>query len=271
MRVLQNFTPASGRITSLAARIFYLAAAFLMVLSAARGAACAQDKITIAAAADLTYALKEIAAGFEKDSGVNVTVSYGSTGMFDAQIRHGAPFDVFMAADANTVEALKRDGLVLPDTVKIYALGWIVLVANKNSGAAIKDLKGLLDTSIKRVAIANPAHAPYGRAAQEALMSAGLWDEMKGKLVYGENIRQALQYVQTGNAQAGIVAKSVSNTPEVSAIEIDKTLYKPLTQAVAVVRSTKKEGRAREFIKYLTGPQGSNVLKKYGFSLPDGR
>lgn len=242
-----------------------------MVIGAAAGTAAAQDKITIAAAADLTSALKEIAAGFEKDTRVKVTVSYGSTGMFDAQIRSGAPFDVFMAADADTIEALKKDGLVLADTVKIYAFGKIVLVVNKNSGSAIKDLRGLLDPSVKRVAIANPAHAPYGRAAREALMAAGLWDGLKGKLVYGENIRQALQFVQTGNAQAGIVARSISDTPEVSAIEIDASLYKPLTQSAAVLGSSKAQGRAKEFIKYLTGPQGSVILKKYGFTLPESR
>lgn len=227
-----------------------------------------EKKITVAAAADLTFALKEIAAGFEKDTGTKVVISFGSTGMLAEQIRQGAPFDVFFAADVKYIDGLKKDGLVIPDTVELYAQGRIVLAVNKASGIQVAELKDLLKPEITHIAIANPAHAPYGKAAMEALQTKGLWENIKGKLVYGENIRQTLQYIQTNNAQAGIVALSMADVPEITYKAIDPSLHNPINQAVAVAKASKEADTARLFIKYVNGNSGRLIMKKYGFMLP---
>ncbi len=227
-----------------------------------------EKKITVAAASDLTFALKEIAAGFEKETGTKVVISFGSTGMLAEQIRQGAPFDIFFAADVKYMDGLKKDGLVIPDTVELYAQGRIVLAINKSSGIQAADLADLRKPEIRHIAIANPAHAPYGRAAMEALKARGLWEGIKDKLVYGENIRQTLQYIQTNNAQAGIVALSVADVPEITYKAIDFSLHNPINQATGVIKSTKEAGTARDFIRFVNGKNGRLIMKKYGFMLP---
>jgi len=243
-----------------------LAAVFI---AAAPITSTAQESITVAGAADLTFAFKEIAKNFEADTGVTVVLSLGSTGMLTRQIEKGAPFDVFFAANSKYIDELVTGGYVIPDTVEIYAVGRIVLAVNRASGVKAGKLEDLLGPAIKKVAIANPAHAPYGVAAMEALKSAGLWERLKSKLVYGENVRQTLQFIQTGNAEAGIVARSVADTPEISYTVIDAKLHNPIKQAVAVVKTSGNEKRSREFIKYVLGPGSSKIMKKYGFVLPE--
>ncbi len=239
---------------------------FLCILSLP---AAAGERITVAGASDLAFAFKEIAAGFEKDTGVKVVLSLGSTGMLTKQIEHGAPFDVFFAASSRFIDGLAEGGYVVPDTIEVYAVGRIALAVNRASGVEAKGLAGLADPRIKRVAIANPAHAPYGAAAMEALKSAGLWDDIKPKLVYGENIRQTLQFIQTGDAEAGIIALSIADVPEISHTVIDFRLHNRITQAAAVVRGSKNEKAAQDFIKYVNGPKGRPVMEKYGFTLPE--
>lgn len=229
----------------------------------------AQERISVAGAADLAFAFREIAQKFEKDTGVKVVLTLGSTGMLTEQIERGAPFDVFFAANIKYIDGLKRGGYVMPDTVELYAVGRVALAVNRASGAQAKGLADLLDPRIKWVAIANPEHAPYGAAAMEALKSGGLWERLKGKLVYGENVRQTLQFIQTGNAQAGIVALSVADVPEISYTLIDYKLHKPISQAAAVVSGSKHERAARAFIRYVNSPSGRPVMEKYGFTLPE--
>lgn len=231
--------------------------------------AIAADKsITIAAAADLSFALKEISDKFEKETGIKTVLSFGSTGMLALQIENGAPFDVFLAANERYIDSLQEKGLILLETKQLYAQGRIVIAANKKSGMQTKKLEDLLNPSIKKIAIANPVHAPYGIAAKEAMIKLGLWDKLKSKLVYGENIRQALQFIQTGNAQAGIIALSVANVPEIEYIIIDNILHNPINQAAAVIRTAKSEKDALDFIRYVNGPKGRPIMKKYGFILP---
>ena len=229
----------------------------------------AEEKpLTIAAAADLSFALKEISQKFERDTGIKVGLSLGSTGMLARQIENGAPFDVFFAASEKYIDELKDKGLIISDTKKLYAQGRIVLAVNNKSNVHAKNLEDLFDPSIKKIAIANPDHAPYGIAAMEALKKLNLWDALKPKLVYGENIRQALQYIQTGNAQAGIIALSVVDAPEITWTLIDHNIHNPINQAVAVIKTTKAEKEAREFINYVNGPHSRPIMKKYGFLLP---
>lgn len=251
------------------ALLFALLVSALLFVPNARGAA-PKKTLTIAAAADMTYALKEIAAGFEQDTGTGVVVSYGSTGMLSNQIRNGAPFDVYLAADASVVRSLAADGFILSDSVMPYATGVIVLAVRSESGLRIEGIKDLQRPDIRWVAIANPDHAPYGRAAKEALISSGIWETIKEKIVFGENVNQAVRFVQTGDADAGIVALSVAQLPGITFVRIDGVMHRPIEQAAGILKSSGEQTAAREFLKYLNGAQSAQILKRYGFGEPVG-
>ena len=225
-------------------------------------------ELTVAAAADLQFAFTEIAALYEQETGQDVTLVFGSTGQLAQQIQNGAPYDLFAAANIQYVEDLADQGLVLPDSVALYAQGRIVLAASRRSGVTAETLADLLAPEIKHIAIANPEHAPYGVAAMQALQAAGVWEQIQPKLVLGENVRQALQYVQTGNAEAGIVALSVANVPEITWTLLDSSLHDPLNQALAVVASSPEPDRAREFAAFINGDVGRPIMRQYGFILP---
>lgn len=225
-------------------------------------------ELTVAAAADLQFAFTEIGALYEQETGNKVIFSFGSTGQLAQQIENGAPFDLFAAANISFVDDLAEKNLVLPDTVALYARGRIVLAVNKDSGVSAVTLEDLLSDDITHIAIANPEHAPYGIAAKEALISAGVWDQLEDKIVYGENVRQTLQFVQTGDAQVGIVALSVANVPEITWTLIDDSLHNPLNQALGVVASSQHADAAREFAEFINGEMGRPIMQKYGFVLP---
>src|SRR5262249_11952855 len=157
---------------------------------------------------------------FEKATGASVTLSVGSTGAFAQQIDAGAPADVFFAANQPFVDGLAARGKVIPETRTLYAQGRIVLATHRSTGPRFTDLRQLAEPRIRHVAIANPLHAPYGKAAEQALKATGVWDRIAPKLVYGENIRQALQFVQSGAAEAGIVALSIANVSEIDYVPI---------------------------------------------------
>ena len=252
----------------------------LMLLSLFLLAACANngvrepapaagDPLLVAAAADLQFAFTDIGAMFSEQTGHEVNFSFGSTGLLTQQIENGAPFDVVAAANVSYVDRLREKGLIIPDSEQLYAQGRIVLVVNRQAGVVAATLADLQNSDIQRVAIANPAHAPYGLAAQQALQTAGLWDALQPKIVFGENVRQTLQFVQTGDAQAGIVSLSIAGVPEVHSTPIEPSLYAPINQAMAILKQTKQEDLARQFIAFVNGPQGRPVMKKYGFLLPD--
>ena len=243
----------------------------LSVVLAAVGAVRAQpapQAITVYAAADLDMAFREIKPLFEKATGVRVTLVMGSTGNLAKQIEHGAPADVFFAANESFIDDLLAAGAVIPQTRALYAQGRLVLAMPMASAVAVRELVDLLKPEVRRVAIANPAHAPYGRAAQEALESAGVWDRVKSKLVYGENIRHTLQFIETGAVEAGIVALSVAGVPAVRYVPIDPKLHKPLNQVAAVVKRSARPDLGLAFIQFLNGPEGRPIMKRYGFLLP---
>ncbi len=222
--------------------------------------------LVVATAASLSFALAEIAASFEQESGIGVTLSIGSTGTLAAQITHGAPFDLFFAASTREMERLERGGFLKEGSIEVYAGGRLALIVKDGAGVRASVLKDLLAPEIKRIAIANPAHAPYGAAAVRALRSAGLFEALGGRLVYAENIRQALNFVQTGNAQAGIVSLSVVALDErVTYSLIPERLHGPVNQAVAILGSSSEASAAAEFIRYVKGPGGRAILRRYGF------
>lgn len=229
--------------------------------------------VTVAAAADLTYAMDEIDANFEKATGCTVRLSLGSSGNFQTQIENGAPFDVFFSADIAYPRKLETDGLAAPGSTYLYAIGKIVLWTRKDSNTDVsKGLDGLRDSSVRKIAIANPEHAPYGRAAEEALRKAGVYDAVKDRLVLGENISQAAQFAESGNADVGIVALSLVLSPAMRdkgrSSNIPENLYSPIEQGAVVLRSAPNPQGARQFLEYIKLPATTALLERYGFTLP---
>ena len=230
----------------------------------------------VAAAADLQAALPETAKAFEAQTGTPVDITYGSSGNFYAQIQNGAPLDVFFSADNEYPRKLEESGFVEPHSATIYGIGKIVLwmPANAKCSPEQERWRCLQDPSVKRIAIANPVHAPYGRAALAALQKAGIYDALKAKLVLGENVSQAAQFVQSGNAQAGIIAYSLALSPALQSGRwwiISAELYPPIEQAVVVLKSAKEKHAAQEFVKFATQGAGREILAKYGFDPPPAR
>jgi len=249
-------------------RVVFLALGLVLAAGSGARAQPVAPAITVYAASDLDMAFREIKPIFEKATGTRVTLVMGSTGNLAKQIEHGAPADVFFAANASFVDDLQTAGAVIPQTRALYAQGRIVLATPTKSTVVVRELADLLKPEVRRVAIANPAHAPYGRAAQEALESAGVWERLKPKLVYGENIRHTLQFVETGAVEAGIVALSVAGVPDVRYVPIDPKLHKPLNQVAAVVKRSARPELGVAFIQFLNGPEGRPIMKRYGFFLP---
>ena len=183
------------------------------------------------------------------------------------QIQHGAPYDVFFAANIAFVEDLEAKGAVATGTVEPYARGTIVLATRRNRTAP-ETLRDLTRDDVKRIAMANPMHAPYGMAAREALERSGVWGKVQPKLVFGENITQALQFLQTGNVDAAIIALSIAQAPDIRHTAIEAGLYHPIIQAAAVTARSRQPDLARAFIRFVNGPLGRPVMKRYGFLLP---
>jgi molybdate transport system substrate-binding protein len=229
--------------------------------------------IGVAAASDLTDAMREIAANFEKSTGCAVRLSMGSSGNFLTQIENGAPFDVFFSADIAYPKKLETEGLAAPGSTYLYAIGKIVLWARNDSPVDVsKGFSALRGPAARKISIANPEHAPYGRAAEEALKNAGVYDAVKSRLVLGENISQAAEFVESGNADAGIVALSLVLSPEMKdkghAWNIPEKLYTPIQQGAVVVSTSKNMQGARQFLDYVKMPATAALLERYGFTLP---
>src|SRR5690349_7553748 len=228
----------------------------------------ASNEITVAAASDLTPAFEELGRAFESANKTKVVFVFGSTGLLTQQIENGAPVDLFAAASMSYIDKLDHEGLIIPDSKAIYARGRITLWTPAESTLRLETISDLARPEVMRVAIANPDHAPYGLAARQALESAGIWEAVKPKLVYGDNIRQTLQYAETGNVEVAIVALSLSTQTKGRWTLIPEELHQPLDQGLAVRKSTRNEQAARAFAAFVTGPQGRAILQKYGFSFP---
>jgi molybdate transport system substrate-binding protein len=248
--------------------------AVLLLSCVSREAQAQGQEIRVAAAADLRFAMGELAAGFEKRTGSKVNVTYGSSGNFFSQLQNGAPFDLFFSADIEYPRRLEANGLAEHGTLHQYAVGRIVIWMPSASRVDPAKLgwNALLDASVQKIAIANPEHAPYGRAAVAALHEAGIYERLKSKLVYGENITQAAQFVQSGNAQAGIVAMSLAVSPAMKdgkSWEIPADMHPAIEQAAIVLKNGKNRAAAEAFLEFVKSAEGVAVLAKYGFAMPE--
>ncbi|MFQ3632132.1 molybdate ABC transporter substrate-binding protein [Roseiflexus sp.] len=230
----------------------------------------AGDELVVAAAADLTPAFQEIGKLFEEQTGVRVMFNFGSTGQLAQQIERGAPFDLFYAANKSFIDDLNNKGLVIADTMDIYAQGRITLWTRSDSSLKPERVEDLADPVYQRIAIANPEHAPYGQAAKEALERAGVWDAVKPRLVFGENVAQTLTLADSGNVDVAIVALSLSIQSNGNWTLIPDALHPdhPLLQMAAVVADTQREQEARRFMAFVNSPDGHAIMKRYGFILP---
>lgn len=229
--------------------------------------------LTVAAAADLNYAFKDLVAEFEKQTGEHVKLSLGSSGNFYSQISNGAPFDLYFSADIGYPKKLIDEGLAVPNSLYQYATGRIVLWAPHGSKLDVtKGMEILLDPSIRRIAIANPKHAPYGRAAVSAMEHFKVYDRVKEKFVLGENVSQTAQFAQSGAADIGIIALSLALAPSVQSVGtywlIPQEAHPRIDQGAAIVKASKNQEGGRKFLEFLQAPAARAVMKRYGFLLP---
>jgi molybdate transport system substrate-binding protein len=233
----------------------------------------AASTVSVAAASDLIFCLDALQAEFSRaEPNVTLKTSTGSSGNFYAQIRHGAPYDVFLSADLRYPRELIAAGAAEASSLTLYAIGRIVIWSLRPE-LDLSDLGKLVrDVRVQRFAIANPAHAPYGRAAMEALEHVGAWNDARPKLVLGENIAQAAQFVQTGNAETGIVALSLVLAPKLANagrwVEIPIGYHAPLEQGVVLTRSGAANPAAGRYLEFLRSPAARAIFERYGFRLP---
>ena len=231
------------------------------------------ESLTVAAAADLTFAFRDVVAQFQQQDTDQLRISYGSSGNFFSQIKNGAPYDIFFSADVKYPQKLEAAGLVEPGTIYKYAAGKIVIWVPAASKLELgRGLNVLLDPGIHKIAIANPQHAPYGRAAVAAMQHDGIYDKVKGKVVMGEDILQTAQFVQSGNADAGILALSLALAPPMRErgrfVIIPPDYYPPIIQAACVIRTTQHLELAKRFLEFMKQPATVAKMEEYGFVLP---
>lgn len=247
-------------------------AAPLAAASAPTATAPVQTEVVIAAAADLKFAMDSLIAVFSRDNpSISVKVIYGSSGNFFQQIGNGAPFDLFFSADIDYPRQLKEQGKAL-SVVHLYGTGQLVLWS-KTIDPAIEKMNTLINSSVRKIAIANPAHAPYGKRAEESLQYYQLYDKIKDKLVLGENIAQTAQYAQSGAADIGIIALSLALSPAMQQSGgkywlIPAESHQPLQQGFILLPHAKDNSGAERFVVFFSSPAAISILKNFGFSQP---
>ena len=264
---------SKSKIFGLLIQSIAIAFSFLLLLANPANS-CAQGReFRIAAAADLKFVMLELTDQFEKQSSSKLAVTYGSSGNFFTQLQNGAPFDLFFSADIDYPKKLEAAGLTVPGSLYTYAVGRIVIWMPPDSKLNLAKLgwSALLDPLVRKIAIANPDHAPYGRAALAALQNAGIYHQVQFKLVLGENISQAAQFVQSGNAQAGIIALSLAVSPAMKdgqRLEIPASMHPPLEQAAIIMKDAQNKEAATAFLEFIKSPAGRAILAKYRFAIP---
>jgi molybdate transport system substrate-binding protein len=237
------------------------------------GAGLHAAELQIAAAADLEYAFRDVAQAFERQTGATVRLSFESSGNLVTQIEHGAPFDLFFSADSDYPKKLAAEGLVEPGSLSPYALGNLVLWVRNDSKLDVNlGLDVMLEAQVKSIAIADPAHAPYGRVAMTTLKSQGLYSRIQGKLVFGENIAQTAQFVASGNADIGLLAVSLAVSPVLKGqgryFVIPASQAPALMQSACILRSSANKGLAKSFLEFLQSRAAIKIMQSYGFTKP---
>ena len=254
-------------------RAAVLAFTLLVTLGAATAPGCGKrsDKtINVAAAADLSGAFEEIAKAFTAKTGITPRFTFGSSGTLSKQIAEQGPFDLFASANVDYVNSAIAAGACDATTRATYGRGRIVLWWRNDAPAAPPTtLADVADARFKHVALANPEHAPYGKAAKQALEALGLWAQVEPRVVYGENIKQTLQFAETGNADVGIVALSLAlGAKGGQHVAIDETLYQPLEQALVVCKHGGNAAAGKQLADFIGSPEGRAIMKRFGFALP---
>ncbi len=234
---------------------------------------CNSDNITIIAsvAANAASPFKEIGRQFEEETGIKVIFNFASSGQLAQQIISGAPVDFFASANAGYVEEVEKEGMVASGTKAAYARGQLTLWTPKDKKFQPKRIEDLSNPEVKKIAIANPEHAPYGVAAREALRNAGIWEKVRPKLVMGENVNQAMHYGTSGNVDVVIVPLSLSldEAERGQYVLVRDTPYPPIEQTLAIIKGAAREKEARQFADFVRGPKGAAILKQFGYDVPE--
>ena len=242
-----------------------------LLLAACGGRNASKGQIHVAAAADLSRAFGELGPAFQQKTGIEPVFSFGSTGLLTKQIEQGAPFDLLAAANVEYADEVAKTGECDATTRSMYARGRLVVwtAASVTPPSRIEDLA---DARFARIAIANPEHAPYGVAARAAMQKAGIWSSVEPRMVYGENVQQTLQFAQTGNADAAVIALSLSTvTDGGKALPVDPSLHDPIDQAMIVCKNGGNADGAKQFEAFVASPAGREIMTRYGFRLPSER
>jgi molybdate transport system substrate-binding protein len=248
---------------------WFLLTALAVTAGTAPGKAPKKTAIKVAAAENLALAFKEVGAAFEKQTGTPVTFIFGSTGGLAKQLAEGAPFDVFAAANVAFVDEAVRAGACDGQTKALYARGRIVAWTRDGIATPPAKVEDLADKRYIKISLANPEHAPYGKAAREALQNAKIWEQVKGRVVYGENIKQALQYAQSGNTEVAMTALALAIvTPGGKYLLVDESLHAPLDQALVVCKHGSDAKTGAAFATFVNSPAGREIMKRFGFSPP---
>lgn len=227
-----------------------------------------RQDLTIAAASNLTDAFAEIGPKFTSKTGIRVAFSFGATADLAKQIENGAPFDVFAAADTEHVIQLEKKGLLTPGSRAIYARGRLVMWLPPGSNLKAEHIQDITTKPFERIAIAKPDVAPYGRAAVESLQALGIWKDIEGRVIYGQNVSQTKQYVATGNAEVGFIPLALVKPGEGSYLEVGEELHQPIDQAVGIVKESAKQTPARQFVDFLLSEEGRALMSQKGYRRP---
>jgi len=240
-------------------------ASFFLVACAVPVGSPQPEPLVVSAASSLILAFDQIGTRYEQQTGTPVIFNFAASGQLAQQIEQGAPVDLFVSANVAYVEDLAAKGWVLSDTVQVYARGRLTLWTRADTSLGVETVEDLLRPEVRRVAIANPEHAPYGVAARQSLQTAGLWESVQPKLVFGENVRQALQFAETGDVDVAIVPLSLSTSSGGRWKLIPESLHTPIDQALAVVSGSPRQTQARDFATFICGSEAGSILREYGF------
>jgi molybdate transport system substrate-binding protein len=240
--------------------------AFLVILTLLSAQNLFGQTLLVAVASSMRDALKEVAEEFESQSTHKVHFTFGSSGSLAHEIDGGIPYDLYMPASASFLEELSHKKRLLSDTSRLVCKGSLVIIVSKDASGRIQKLRDVANFPL--VAIANPEHAPYGRAAREALQNAGVWLALQNRILYTERVVDVLEMVEKGQVQVGIGSTSLSKSPQVEYVEVEDKLYSPPEIYVAMVKGTMHKESAQAFIDFLTSDKGKSILKKHGFLVP---